>query len=129
MICAWMSKFSHLLSTASTAYTSASEVKFVLSSWSPFLYHFDIKNVGKLNQNHLRALLNVASDDLKMASEVKSQESMYFWPQNETKAMECHGICHSSCKDIILAWKIKQGFLHWIIKNIASFRYEAVEAV
>ena len=72
---------------------------------------------------------NVASDDLNTALEVKSQEPMYFWPQNETKAMECHGICHLSYKDIILAWKIKQGFLHSIIKNIASFRYEAVEAV
>ena len=71
----------------------------------------------------------MGSDELKTASEVKSQESMYLWPQKEAKAMECNGICHSSYKDIILAWKIKQVFLHRIIKNIASFRYEAVEAV
>ena len=36
---------------------------------------------------------------------------------------------NSSCRDIILAWKIKQPFRHWTIKNIASFKYEAVEAV
>ena len=36
---------------------------------------------------------------------------------------------NSSCRDIILAWKIKQPFPHWTIKNIASFKYEAVEAV
>ena len=43
--------------------------------------------------------------------------------------LEWNGIGHSSCRDIISAWKIKQAFLHWIIKNIASFRYEAEEAV
>ena len=69
----------------------------------------------------------MASDDLKTASEVKSQDTMVFWPQKETKAMEYNEICHSSYKDVILAWKIKQIFLHWIIKNIVSF--EAVEAV
>ena len=26
---------------------------------------------------------------LKTGSEVKSQESIYFWPQKEAKAMEC----------------------------------------
>ena len=52
-----------------------------------------------------------------------------FWPQKEAMTMEWNGIGHSSYIDIILAWKIKQAFLHWIIKNIASFRYEAVEAV
>ena len=77
----------------------------------------------------MRTFWNVASDDLKTASEVKSQELMYFWPQKEAMTMEWNGIGHSSCRDIILAWKIKQAFLHWIIKNIASFRYEAVEAV
>ena len=122
-------KSSHLLSPASAASISASEVKLVLSSWRPFLGHFDNRNVWKWNSNHLRTLWNVASDDLKMASEVKSQESIYFWPQKETKTMECHGLCHSSCKDINLAWKVKQVFLQWIIKNIASSRYEAVEAV
>ena len=30
----------------------------------------------------------MASDDLKTVSEVKFQESMYFWPQKEAKAME-----------------------------------------
>ena len=69
------------------------------------------------------------SDDLKMVSEVKSQESMYFWPQKEAKAMESNGMSDLSCKDIILAWKVKQVFLHLIIKNIASFRYEAIEDV
>ena len=39
--------------------------------------------------------------------------------------MPCNGMCHSSCKDIF-SWKIKQVFLHWTIKNIASFSYEAV---
>ena len=64
------------------------------------------------------------SDDLK--TEVNnSQESMYFWSQKEANAMKCNGMCHSSCKDIF-AWKIKQVFLHWTIKNIASFSYEAV---
>ena len=122
-------KSSHLLSPASAASISTSEVKLVLSSWMLFLGHFDITTVWIWNQNHLRTLWNVASDDLKTASEVKSQESMYFWPQKEAMAMEWNRICHSSCKDIILAWKIKQAFLHWFIKNIASFRYEAVEAV
>ena len=103
-------KSSHLLSPASTASTasiSASEVKVVLSSWMPFLGHFDIRPVWKWNRNHLRTLWNVASGDLKTASEVKSQESMYFWPQKEAKAIQ---ICHSSCKYIILATKNWAGF-------------------
>ena len=62
----------------SKASNSSSEVKLALRSWSLLLDYFDIRNVGNMNQNHLRALLNVASDDLKTASEVKSQESMYF---------------------------------------------------
>ena len=41
------------------------------------------------------------------------------------KLMPCNGMCHSSCKDIF-SWKIKQVFLHWTIKNIAYFSYEAV---
>ena len=45
----------------------------------------------------------MASEDPKTASEVKSQDSMYFWSQKETKAMELNEMCHSSCKDIILA--------------------------
>ena len=94
-----------------------------------FSWPFDIRIVWKCNQNHLRTFWNVASDDLKTTSEVKSQELMYFWPQKEAMTMELNGIDHSSCRDIILAWKIKQAFLHWTIKNIASFRYEAVEAV
>ena len=122
-------KSSHLLSPASAASISAFEVKLVLSSWMPFLGHFDNRTVWKWNPNHLRTLWNVASGRPQTASEVKSQESMYFWPLKEVMAMEWNVICHSSCKDIILAWKINQVFLHWIIKNIASFRYEAVEAV
>ncbi len=132
-------KSSHLLSLALATSISASEVKLVLSLWRPFLGHFDIRTVWKWNQNHLRTLWNVASDILKTTLEVKSQESMYFWPQKDAKAMECNvmewnvmecnGIWNSSYKDFILAWKIEQFFLHWIIKNIASFRYKAVEAV
>ena len=122
-------KSSHLLRPASAASISASEVKLVLSLWRQFLGHFDNRTVWKWNPNHLRTFWNVASDDLKTASEVKSQELMYFWPQKEAMTVEWNGIGHSSCRDIILAWKIKQAFLHWIIKNMASFRYEAVEAV
>ena len=96
-------KSSHLLNPALAASISASEVKLLLSSWRQFLGHFDNRTVWKWNPNHLRTLWNVASDNLKTASDVKSQESMYFWPQKETKAMECNRICHSSCKDIILA--------------------------
>ena len=123
-ICAWALKSSHLLSQALAASISASEIKLILSSWRPFLGHFDIKTVWKWNQNHLRTLWNMAWDDLKMVLEVKSQESQ---KEAKAKAMECNGICHSRCKDVILAWKIKQVFFHWIIKNIAYFRYEAVD--
>ena len=79
-ICAWALKSSHLLSQASAASISAFEVKLVLRPWRPILGHFDNRNVWKLNPNHLRTLWNVASDDLKTASEVKyDQISMYFW--------------------------------------------------
>jgi hypothetical protein len=55
-------KSSHLLSPASAASISASEVKLLLISWKPFLDHFDNRTVWKWNLNHLRTFWNVASD-------------------------------------------------------------------
>ena len=126
---AFDSKWSHFMNSTSTASISASEVMLILGKLRLIFVHFDIRVISKADLIHFMTFSETASDDLKMALEVKSQESKYFLPQKESKALECNRLCHSSCKDIILAWKFTQVYLHWIIKNIASFRYEALEAM
>ena len=63
-------------------------------SWS--FWHQECKNVGKLNQDHLRALLNMALDNLRG----HISRIMVVCPQKKSEAMKYNEIHLSSCKDI-----------------------------
>ena len=64
------SKCSHFLNSTSIASISASEVK--LGVIEAVFGHFDTRLIAKADLNNFMTFLETASDDLKMASEVKS---------------------------------------------------------
>ena len=95
-----------------------------------FFGHFDIRIVWKWNQNNLRTFWNVASDDLKTTSKRPQRSNpknqcifdlkRKLWPCNEMEYI---------IQAVKISFQLERVFVHWIIKNIASFRCEAVEAV
>ena len=69
---AFGSKCNHFLNSTSTASSSATEVKLVLEPLRLIFAHFDTRLIAKADLNHFMAFSETASDDLKMASELKS---------------------------------------------------------
>ena len=69
---AFASKCSHVLDSNSTASKSASEVKLVLGPLRLIFAHFDTSVIENADLNHFMTFSETASDDLEMASEVKS---------------------------------------------------------
>ena len=67
---AW--KCSHFLNSTSTASISASEVKLVLGPLRLIFANFGYQGNSKSRFNHFMTFSETALDDLRMASEVKS---------------------------------------------------------
>ena len=60
--------------------------------------HFGYQGIAKANLNHFMTFAEPASDDLKMASEVK----YFFFYQKKAEVMKNIAIGHSSSEDVIL---------------------------
>ena len=58
----------------------------------------DTRVIAKADLNHFMTFSETASDDLKMASEVKS----FFFYQKKAEDMKNIAVGHSSSKDVIL---------------------------